>query len=45
MEKLISIKELRYEKMYKTFYSDHRNVQFAKTCFFKADTVKKAKIG
>lgn len=45
MEKVISIKELMFEKMYKDFYKDINNRNFTLNCFFKADTVKKVKIG
>jgi hypothetical protein len=45
MEKVISIKQLQYERAYKLYYADQRNVQFAKSCFFKADVVSKTKVG
>jgi hypothetical protein len=44
MEKVVSIKQLQYERAYRMYYADQRNVQFTKSCFFKSDVVNKTKI-
>jgi hypothetical protein len=46
MEKVVSIKQLQYERMYKTFYSDIRNKELnLRVWFSKQDQVAKVKIG
>jgi hypothetical protein len=40
MEKVITLKELQYIKMYKEFYSSNQRFNW-----FHSDTVKKVKIG
>lgn len=41
MEKVISLRKVRYEKQYKEFYSNVINCQLSVNCFFKADVVTK----
>jgi hypothetical protein len=44
-KKIISIKQLQYEKLYKDFYSKYDNVNLSLHCFFKSDvTYNKTKI-
>jgi hypothetical protein len=43
-KKVVSLKCVKYEKMYREYFKDYRNQEFAKSCFFKADTVIKVKI-
>jgi hypothetical protein len=46
MEKVVSIKQLQYERLYKTFYSDTRNKEFNLRVWFSyKDQVTKSKIG
>jgi hypothetical protein len=46
MEKVVPIKQLQYERMYRTFYSDIRNKEFnLRVWFSHKDQINKAKIG
>lgn len=40
-KKVVSMRELKFTKMYESYYKDIRNVQFARSCFIKADVVNK----
>jgi hypothetical protein len=37
MEKVVSIKALKYEQMFRTFYSDKNNQELSKHVFFRCD--------
>jgi hypothetical protein len=44
MEKVVSIKALKYEQMFRTFYNDKSNVELSKHVFFRCDNrIEKAK--
>jgi hypothetical protein len=45
MEKVISIKQLQYERLYKDFYKNPNNKNMQLHIWFKGDTVNKTKIG